>query len=646
MRRTDSTRRGKRLAVVLALVVALGGVAGVVGAGSVAAAGAAADGGTDAQAPAAALSDADIRAQTAGSTTVRLTPTTATVAAGETQEYDIVVSDAEGGVGAVTATISVDDTDVASIGDVELNADPGVETVDVESDGSEVFVRAALMDTDDSGSVTIGTVSVEGTDQGSTDVSLDVESLGNEDGDPYDVGATPGSSLSVEGSADATPLSISADESTVEPGDQVDFEVRRGDDDALVSATVHVGGEAYETGLDGVATVRITDEMGSDAGTITAVASKEATDEESFRNDSVTLDLGGEDAGTATATPPDTETPEPGDGPRVTLRPASASVGVGEETEWRLVAAGVDGGVGAVEAQIRLESTETARITDVELEGDAGVEQTEIQGDGAGAVIRGALMDTNDTGVAHIATLTVEGVESGTTQAAVSVDSLGDEDGNSYEVGSTPSATLSVGSADDGGSEGGTSTVVLSVSEMPNGFERAGVTVRTAVDASVTDTQAEMVSDSQLRVVSDGPRATTVQAVDLAGDVDGFEEPRTIARLTYDQRLSADDVEIEVENLQNDDGDSVSGDRISVEVQAGGLFEESLPGADTGAAPTDPDGDGRYEDVDGDGEVTFDDAVALSFVDVTELSSEQVAALDFDEDGDLDMDDAVALAFE
>ncbi|MFC6873782.1 hypothetical protein [Halobellus marinus] len=643
MRRTHTTRRAKRLAVVLALIVALGGVAGVVGAGSVAAAGAAAEGATDTQ----ALSDTNIRAQTsAGSTSVRLTPTTATIAAGESQEYDIVVSDVDGGVGAVTATISVDDTDVVSIGDVDLNGDPGVETVDVESDGSEVFVRAALMDTDDSGSVTIGTVSVEGVDQGSTDLSLDVESLGNEEGEPYDVGATPGSSLSVEGSADATPLAISADESTVEPGDQVDFEVRRGDSDALVSATVHVGGEAYETGLDGVATVRITEEMGSDAETITAVASKEATDEESFRNDSVTLDLGGEDAGTATATPPDTETPEPGDGPRVTLRPASASVGVGEETEWRLVAAGVDGGVGAVEAQIRLESTETARITDVELEGDAGVEQTEIQGDGAGAVIRGALMDTNDTGVAHIATLTVEGVESGTTQAAVSVDSLGDEDGNSYEVGSTPSATLSVGSADDGGSEGGTSTVVLSVSEMSNGFERASVTVRTAVDASVTDTQAEMVSGSQLRVVSDGPRATTVQAVDLAGDVDAFEEPRTIARLTYDKRLSADDVEIEVENLQNDDGDSVSGDRISVEVQAGGLFEESLPGADTGAAPTDPDGDGRYEDVDGDGEVTFDDAVALSFVDTTELSSEQVAALDFDEDGDLDMDDAVALAFE
>ena len=640
MESTDSLWSGKRFAVVLAVVVV-----SVVVAGGAAAIDTKTGDVTGEIAPAAAaLSDTDTQAQTAGSTTVQLTPTTTTVAAGDFQEYNIVVSDTEGGVGAITATISVDDTDIGSIGDVELNGNPGVETVDIESDGSEAFVRAALMDTDDSGAVTVGTVTVEGTGQGSSDISMNIESLGNEGGEPYNVGATPGSSFTVEGSADAVPLDISADESIVEPGNRVDFEVRRGDGDALVSATVHVDGESFETGIDGVATVRITDEMGSDAGTITAIASKEATGQESFRNDSVTLDIGDEETGTPTEpeTPDGTETPEPEDGPRVTLQPASPSVGVGEETEWRLVATGVNGSIGAVEAQVRLESTETAKITNVELAGDAGLEQTEIQEDGASAVISGAMMDTNNTGVARIATLTVEGVDSGTTNAVVSVDSLGDVDGNSYDIGSSPSARLSVGSGDDDGN----STVVLSVSEMPNGFERASVTVRTAVDASVTDTQGELVSDSQLRVVSNGPRSTTVQAVDLAGNVDAFQESRTIMELTYDQRVSTEDVETEVENLQNDNGAPVSSDRISVEVQAGGLFEESLQGADTGVPPTDPDGDNLYEDINGDGEVSFDDAVALSFVDATELGTEQVAALDFDDDGDLDIDDAVALAFE
>jgi pectinesterase len=61
--------------------------------------------------------------------------------------------------------------------------------------------------------------------------------------------------------------------------------------------------------------------------------------------------------------------------------------------------------------------------------------------------------------------------------------------------------------------------------------------------------------------------------------------------------------------------------------------------------PTDPDGDGLYEDVDGDGNVDVDDAVALAFVDGGALDAGQRLALDVDGDGDVDFDDAVALAF-
>ncbi|RLM57437.1 hypothetical protein DVK02_06625 [Halobellus sp. Atlit-31R] len=636
--------RDTRLAVLLAALVVAGGLVGVAGAGSAVAAVAPQD-----RADAASLpTDGDVRAATAGSTSVRLSPTTATINESRSQTFDLVVSDADGGVGAVTATISVGDADVASIEEVELRGDPGVETVDVASDGSEVFVRAALMETD-TGTVTIGTVTVEGTEEGSSDVDLSVESLGDEAGDPYEVGTTPGSSLTVSGTADAVDLEIAADASAVEAGDEVDFEVRRADSDALVSATVHLGGEAYETGLDGVATVELTESMASDAETVTAVASKESTAQETFRNDSVTLNVGPEetDAPDGTDTPDGTETPASGDGPRVMLEAASPSVGVGELSKLRVVATGVDGGVGAIEARIAVGSGDAARIAGVELAGDAGVAQTEVRNDGTVAVVRGAMMDTTDAGTAHVATVTLEGVAAGTTPVTVETDDLGDERGNTYDVAPAQSTTLTVGSGGDGGgSEAGSSTVVLSVSDLPQGFEKASVTVRTDVEASVTESQAGLVSESQLRVVSDGPQSTTVQAVDLAGNVDAIDGQETIARLTYDRALGADDVEISVENLLNDQGAAVSGDHVSVSVRAGSLFAEPLPGADAPSAPTDPDGDGRFEDVDGDGAVTFGDAVALSFVQATELRSEQVTALDFDEDGDLDTDDAVALAFE
>jgi subtilisin family serine protease len=73
-------------------------------------------------------------------------------------------------------------------------------------------------------------------------------------------------------------------------------------------------------------------------------------------------------------------------------------------------------------------------------------------------------------------------------------------------------------------------------------------------------------------------------------------------------------------------------------------FPAGVPGGD-GVPPRDPDADGVYEDVDGDGETGFDDAVALAFVRYGDLSATQDAALDVDGDGETDFDDAVALAF-
>jgi parallel beta-helix repeat protein len=66
--------------------------------------------------------------------------------------------------------------------------------------------------------------------------------------------------------------------------------------------------------------------------------------------------------------------------------------------------------------------------------------------------------------------------------------------------------------------------------------------------------------------------------------------------------------------------------------------------------PADPDGDGVYEDVTGDGEVDFFDAFAHAAVltaandGAIDLSDEQASALDIDDDGTLTYGDALALA--
>jgi PKD repeat protein len=59
--------------------------------------------------------------------------------------------------------------------------------------------------------------------------------------------------------------------------------------------------------------------------------------------------------------------------------------------------------------------------------------------------------------------------------------------------------------------------------------------------------------------------------------------------------------------------------------------------------PTDPDGDGLYEDIDGDGETTYADVVALFEGFETEGVAANGVAFDFNRNGRVDFDDIVTL---
>jgi hypothetical protein len=72
-------------------------------------------------------------------------------------------------------------------------------------------------------------------------------------------------------------------------------------------------------------------------------------------------------------------------------------------------------------------------------------------------------------------------------------------------------------------------------------------------------------------------------------------------------------------------------------------FTQPFPGEP--GTPQDLNDDGLYEDVNGDGQLTFDDIIAFAFnLDAT-LTSEQADALDFDGSGTVDFADVIELAF-
>jgi hypothetical protein len=115
----------------------------------------------------------------------------------ETVTVDVVVTAADGGVGAQDLTVELSDPTVASITGAEASGDPGLETVEVADDGSSVRVRAALMNTSDSGTVTLATVTVRGESAGETRLSPSVNELGDESGVAYET-ETDGANLTVE----------------------------------------------------------------------------------------------------------------------------------------------------------------------------------------------------------------------------------------------------------------------------------------------------------------------------------------------------------------------------------------------------------------------------------------------------------------
>jgi hypothetical protein len=124
-------------------------------------------------------------AAAAGTTSVGVSAEATDVAAGETTAVDIVVEDADGGVGAVEATLTLSDPAVASVADVTFHGDPGLTDVSERDDGVEL--SAALADTADTGRVTVATVVLSADGAGETAVDVDVESLGDEDGTAYTV---------------------------------------------------------------------------------------------------------------------------------------------------------------------------------------------------------------------------------------------------------------------------------------------------------------------------------------------------------------------------------------------------------------------------------------------------------------------------
>lgn len=327
----------------------------------------------------------------------------------------------------------------------------------------------------------------------------------------------------------------------------------------------------------------------------------------------------------------------------VTVAPDDSELTVDESQTFDINVENADGGVGGYEFNANLSDASVGEITNVELAGDPGIKDVQISDDGSSVAVEASLADTNDTGMVTITSITVAAQEPGTSELDLSVAALGDESGASYTVNNVENGQISVSEEPDVGValEPNTITtptgrsdsqdiVVTNVSSDIGAhglnFSLDNATVATiqgvtlngdpgTEDISISD-DGKTVNISAALLDLDGGQSTTLATVNLAAESPGT----TTTDLTVDSL-----------------GDTAGNTYETTDPEPGKINvtkEEPAPDVSGNDKPaTDPDKDGVYEDVNGDGSANTVDVQAFFANLESDAVQENVELFDFNGDG-------------
>lgn len=345
----------------------------------------------------------------------------------------------------------------------------------------------------------------------------------------------------------------------------------------------------------------------------------------------------------------------------VSLVPANDSVAPGENVTYDILVTGPDAGISSYDVTVSLANDEVASIVDVASERESGFGVEEVLDDGAEAQLERALGDETFDPSEEIllGSVTVSADAVGNTTLAVATDSdINDLDSEQYDIAAAPEAALSI---EEDVLEG-TLAVEPAEESAVIDFTRSYDIVLVGADEGVSsfDLSASLDGQGSAEIVD---ADTTGEEVldDVAIGDDGQSLSVTQAQLD-DTVAPADSavlvtVDIEMQSLGNVSLDvdevTVTGvnDTSYVLETASGSIEiiEPPQGPDVtgdGASASDTTGDGRTNDVVGDGEFRITDVqelfrlIATGEIETIEGADE---FFDFSDDGDVGISDVQAL---
>ncbi|PSQ11296.1 alkaline phosphatase [Halobacteriales archaeon QS_5_70_15] len=191
-------------------------------------------------------------------------------------------------------------------------------------------------------------------------------------------------------------------------------------------------------------------------------------------------------------------------------------------------------------------------------------------------------------------------------------------------------------------SNGTVGTAELTAQWLPEGLSGGSVTLSLSESDVASFTGVSVLDSFGLgeTAISEDGNTARLRFVDTEGAVQDPLGPEDVPLASLDirgDRAGTTDLEVNVEAMDDDTGNAVE-----TRTRMGVLVVGPPPAADS-EAPTDPDGDGRYEDLNGNGRLDYDDVNTLfENIDADSVRLNE-AAYDFNENGQIDYDDVVDL---
>jgi hypothetical protein len=563
-----------------------------------------------------ALSMATGAAVAAGTTSISVSAADQTLEPGTTTTVSVVLDDAAGGVGSAQLAVALTDPSVAEITDVELGTSPGSTDGPVfAADNSSVQGGYAFDDTADSGAVTVAVVTVEATAAGSTgvevtappDVADGTLAFFDEEGAGYTLDTVGSATLTIE-AANSPPTASVSGPSTADVGEDVTFQASASDPDGSI--------DSYAWDFDGDGTADATGQ--SPTVTTTFDSAGEVT---------VELTVTDDDGATATATQTVsvTEAPDPASFQVSNLTaPSTATQGEPIEVTATVENTGTEEGTQTVEFEFDGSVLADQSVT---LAGGASEEvsfDVDTTGVAAGTYTHGVATD-DDSATAQI---TIEEPSTpGDGDLSTTVELVGDDANGQIAAGDTVTYDVVVTDA-----FGGVGAYSLSV-DVSNG------TVASVDSGVATDASGEGLTDTTITDSS-----ATIEAALLDTNDTGSVSIASVTVVGVGPGTT--DVTLNVTALGNESGQS-----YTVESTTDASLEVlELPPVDPGggdgpdpAVPTDPDDDGVFEDINGDGDFTVADVQLLFAERNSNTVTEYGTYYDINGDGTFDIVDVQAL---